>query len=579
MSGISTTRRSRILAAVATAVMVATVAGACTDDESEDTGISGEPGVGGTVRIATQSNGFETLDPQRLFITNQLNASRLITRTLTTFMPEPGVAGTEIVGDLATDTGRPNKDNTVWEFTLRRGLKWETGEPVTCDDVRYGVLRNFDARNGDDAVVVGGPPYPVDWLDAPDDYKGPFTDPDTHIPGVVCIDDSTIRFKLTESIPHFPAAVALTAFAPVPVGQGTGSDYVPVATGPYKLTEFIAADRETMGAAVFERNEQWDAQTDPIRSAAPDRIEYDFGADLERTAQQIVTGNPDYANVVMYESVPANYLQQVVNDNQLMAQTVNGQTSGITYMAINSEAIPDLNCRQALVYGFNKRKYLDTRGGLLMGEYAHSMIVPDDPGHKDFDIYGLKDNPEGDLERARQLLEETDGCPTSLTLDVPDTPANKRTAQTVVDTYGRLGIAVKLNPIDLASYYGELAYEENQHDLVISAWAPDWPGGSGVLPALFDGDLLVDGTNVNFARLDDPDINEMIDAAATADDLDESYRLWGEVDQAVQELAVTVPISHMKVISLCGPDVRGAFLNQQWGAVDIMSLGVAGETD
>ncbi len=578
MRGNSTTRRSRMAAAAVTAVLVATVAGACTVDEPEDTGVSGRPDVGGTVRIATQSGGFETLDPQRLFITSQMNASKLITRTLTTFMPAPGLEGAEIVGDLATDTGRPNKDNTVWEFTLRSGIKWETGETVTCDDVRYGVLRNFDIRNGEDAVVIGGPPYPVKWLDAPDDYAGPLSDPDVHVPGVVCIDDDTIRFKLKESVPHFPAALSMTAFSPVPQGQGVDGDYVPVATGPYKLEEFSPPAEDSVGAAVFVRNDQWDAETDPVRSAYPDRVEYVFGADVEETAQQIVAGNPDYDNVVMYESVPANYLQQVVNDTQLMSQTVNGQTNGITYMAINTRTVTDLECRQALVYGFNKRKYLDIRGGQLLGEYANSMIGPDDPGHKDFDIYGLKDNPEGDLERARQLLDEAGDCPTELTLDAPDTPANKLTAQTVVDTYGRMGIAVQLNLIDIASYYSVLDYPENQHDLVITGWASDWPGGSGVLPALFHGDMLIEGANSNFSLLDDPEINAMMDAAASADNLEQSYDLWGEVDQAVQEMAVSVPISYMKVMSLCGPDVRGGFLNAQWSAVDISSLGLVDET-
>ncbi|MFD0559292.1 peptide/nickel transport system substrate-binding protein [Stackebrandtia endophytica] len=580
MRAFSTNRRGgRFSRAALAAALVVAVASACTPDEAEDTGVSGEPARGGTVRVLTQIGGFDTLDPQRLFVTSQLNASKLITRTLTTFAAAPGVAGSELVGDLATDTGRPNKDFTVWEFTLRQGIKWENGETVTCEDVRYGVLRNFDIRNADDAVIVSGPPYPVKWLDVPQDYTGSLTEPETHVPGAVCIDDRTIRFKLTESIPHFPAGVAMPAFSPVPAGSDTGADYVPVATGPYKLAEFQPLTSDSVGVAVFERNDQWDAETDPVRSASPDRVEFEFGVDLEHAAQQIITGNPDYDNAVMYENVPANYIQQVINDAQLMSQTVTGSTSSITYMAINTETVTDVECRQALVYGFNKRKYLDIRGGQIFGEYASSMIAPDDPAHKDFDIYGLNGSPEGDLNRAQQLLDEAGDCPTTLTLDAPDTPANKLTAQTVVDTYGRLGISVKVNLIDPGVYYSELDFEKNQHDLVISGWAPDWPGGSGVLPALYHGDLLVEGSNSNYSRLDDPEINTLMDEAAAAGDLAESNRLWGEVDEAVHALAASVPISYMKAVSLCGPKVRGAFLNSQWGAVDISSLGVVGDTE
>ncbi|GAA4895484.1 peptide/nickel transport system substrate-binding protein [Stackebrandtia albiflava] len=578
MRGISTRRRrGRTTRAAAAALLVVTLSTACTSEEPAPSGVGDEPGVGGTVKILTQVGGFESLDPQRIYVTDVMNVSKLITRTLTSFKAAPGAEGAELVGDLATDTGRPNRDNSVWEFTLREGVKWETGETVTCQDVRYGVLRNFDVRN-EDAQITGGPPWPVAWLDAPEDYAGPRTDGDVDIPGVTCVDERTIRFKLKQPTANFPSAVAMTAFSPVPASADTWGDYRPVATGPYKLTEYREAVEGEPGIAVFERNDQWDAETDPVREAKPDRVEFALGIDREYAAQQIIAENPDYANAVMYENVPANYVQQVVNDAQLMSQTVNGQTSAISYLALNTETITQPECRQALVYGFNKRKYQDVHGGEIFGDYAYTMIPPDDPGHKDFDVYGLKNSPEGDLTKAQELLDGAD-CPTTLTLDAADTPTGNRTAQTIVDTYSRLGITVRLNMISPNNFFDELNFAENQHDMVLAGWVPDWPGGSGTLPALFHGDLLIEGANSNYARLDDPDINAMIDAASAEADLTESYRMWGEVDQAIQELAVNIPIAYIKVISLCGANVRGGFLNAQWGSVDISSLGVAADTE
>jgi len=35
-------------------------------------------------------------------------------------------------------------DATVFTFTLRSGLTWSDGNPLTAYDVRYGILRSLD---------------------------------------------------------------------------------------------------------------------------------------------------------------------------------------------------------------------------------------------------------------------------------------------------------------------------------------------------------------------------------------------------------------------------------------------------
>lgn len=577
MRGLAGNGRNRRVGVVVAASMVITLMAACTDEPAKPQGISDPPGKGGTVRILTAEPGFSSLDPQRIYVTTEANASKLITRTLTTFKSAPGPEGGELVGDLATDTGRPNKDNTAWDFTLRDGIKWDTGQPVTCEDVRYGVLRNFDVRNDESAVITGGPPYPTQWLDVDKDYRGPKSDGTGDVGGVTCTDEKTIHFELNAPVGNFPSAVAMTAFSPVPQDQDTWEDYgeAPQSTGPYKLTKLTSAKGDKEGSAVFERNKHWDSATDKVRKAAADKIIFEFGVDPKYATQQIIADNPEYANAVLFDNIPANYVQQVLNDDQLSSQTVAGLTTTTRYMSINSTTVTDLECRKALVYAFNKRKYLEVVGGEIFGDYATTMLSPDDPGHKDFDVFGMANNPDGDLEKAQELLDAAKDCPKELTVDVADSATAKQYAETVVTTYSRLGITVNVNEIPSADFFDDLTFPDKQHDLVLSAWAPDWPGGSGVLPALYDGDLVKPGLNSNFSLLDDPDINDLIDEATNETDVKTANRLWGELDEAIQRLAVTVPIAFVKVNSLCGKNIRGAFLNGQWSSVDVASLGVA----
>ena len=85
------------------------------------------------------------LDPAGLWsVTDNGIAQDLLFRSLTTFRQDENGAY-ELVPDLATDLGTPNDDFTEWTFTLKDGIKWETGDPVTAEEVAFGIKRSFDA--------------------------------------------------------------------------------------------------------------------------------------------------------------------------------------------------------------------------------------------------------------------------------------------------------------------------------------------------------------------------------------------------------------------------------------------------
>ena len=52
---------------------------------------------------------------------------------------------------------------------------------------------------------------------------------------------------------------------------------------------------------------------------------------------------------------------------------------------------------------------------------------------------------------------------------------------------------------------------------------------------MFNGKNILDVGNSNFALLDDPKINEMMDKAEVVNDPAERNKAWGEVDKAITE--------------------------------------------
>src|SRR5262245_31620360 len=200
-------------------IAVAAVASATACDLAGASSAPESPKQGGTLYVVTQAD-FGTLDPQVSYVAVEADALRLLTRTLTTFKATPEGAS-EIVGDLATDAGRPSDNNTVWRFNLKTGLRWEDGSPVTCSQVRYGIERRFSR----DVQMQGGAPYPLTYLkDNENPYLGPWVANDNNGKGlesIKCLDERRIEFHLGKPVGDFGYAVSMSTFAPVPPEKDT----------------------------------------------------------------------------------------------------------------------------------------------------------------------------------------------------------------------------------------------------------------------------------------------------------------------------------------------------------------------
>ena len=270
---------------MAAALGLVAVAGCGGTGQGGDGGQAKAASKGGTLHVLSSID-LEHLDPARNYVTSSQNVGRLVYRTLTTFAAAPGLAGGKIVPDLATDNGRPSDDARTWTFTLRAGVKFEDGRPITSQDIKYGVERTFAAE------LPEGPPYGRIWLAGGKAYKGPYKDKQG-LASIETPDDRTIVFKLNRPVADFGSAVSLPMFAPVPRDKDNGVKYDsrPFSSGPYKIENFEAKKQLTL-----VRNTHWSPDIDPVRKGLPDKIVIDL---LWKAAQgiPITTGLGAYAGV------------------------------------------------------------------------------------------------------------------------------------------------------------------------------------------------------------------------------------------------------------------------------------------
>src|SRR3954470_22014418 len=220
---------------------------------------------GGTLRYAN-SGDWDSLDPADTYYAWSWNFIRLYGRSLVMFKAAPGKDGATLVPDLAESLGKSSDNAKTWTYTLRKGVKFEDGTPVTSKDVKYAVERSLDKT-----TFPNGPTYFNDYLDL-QGYTSPYQDPSPDKLGLKAIetpDDRTIVFHLTKPFSGFDYFAQTPATMPVPQAKDTGSKYKEhvVSTGPYMFQT-----NELGKSFALVRNPNWDPATDPNRKALPDRI-------------------------------------------------------------------------------------------------------------------------------------------------------------------------------------------------------------------------------------------------------------------------------------------------------------------
>ncbi|WP_242611066.1 ABC transporter substrate-binding protein [Blastococcus saxobsidens] len=568
--------RRRILGSAAVLLLVAVLAVSCLGGaggradvpvlaDGADAGVEGVRSPsdvsGGTLRLVAPP--IDSLDPQRSYLPGVWNLMRLYTRTLVTYSSEPGATG-ELVPDLATDLGTVSEDGLTWTFTLREGVRFETGQPITSRDVKYGIARSFASD-----VIVGGPTYVVDLLDDPGNpYPGPYSkeEDDPDLTAVETPDDRTIVFRLRAPQPDFPYVMALPSSSPVPADADTRGEYGrdPVSSGPYAVT---SVDPET--GIRLDRNPQWDPATDGVRTALPDTVVVRTGlSGLERD-QALLAGSADID--ISGTGVQTATTARMPDQEELLARVDDVTTGAVRILALPTDVAPmdDPGCRAAVAAAVDRRAVQTALGGAV-DVVRSSQLWPRD----------LAGGPEQrdagpDLDRARAALEECgrpDGF--STVLAVVDSRSSLEAAGVLAAQLGEVGIDVEVRPLDPVTFYATEVgnpdvVRQNGYGLVLATRTADLPTPGSFLVPLVDGRSVRTVGNSNYARLDDPAINTLVDEARA-----QGGDSWRAVAEAAVETSAYVPLAETRIQLLAGQRLRNGLVMRPYAGYDVATAGV-----
>ncbi|EEL13588.1 Oligopeptide transporter, periplasmic-binding protein [Bacillus cereus BDRD-Cer4] len=280
-----------------------------------------------------------------------------------------------------------SSDQLTYTFHLRKDLKFSDGSPLTADDVAFTLTLLHDkAYEGEVDIsqyaVKGGKEYKEGKA--------------TSIEGIQVVDPQTIKITTekvnSQAIFVLGGTVLSKAYYGKDYKQNTSLDYLkdlygnPLAAGPYKFEKYIPGQEVR-----FVANENYYAGKAKIQNFI-----YKITSG-DTKLQLFQTGEVDHTGLGTGDEV----LEQAKALEFANIQIETAPSFSYIYMNNNKPYLKDKKVRQALIYGLDRKKYVDTA---LKG-YGTVANVPIHPTSWAYTEEGVN-KYEYDKEKAKKLLDE-----------------------------------------------------------------------------------------------------------------------------------------------------------------------------
>lgn len=516
------------------------------------------PAVGGTLRVVTEASAG-TLDPQIAYVAVTKVFETPVYDTLLTYPKFAGQDAQPVIANLAEAVPAPEDGGLTYRLTLRKGIRFSNGQPVTVADVAASFRRMF---------AVGSPtagPYYSHIQGAQACLKDP-----AHctLAGGIETDAQTrrITFHLSSPDPEFPERLAWIHSSILPAStpaHDMGNTPIP-GTGPYLIAEYDPTTRLQLARNPYFQEWSHDAQP----AGYPDHILVTFGLDREAQVSAVENGQADW----MYENVPLDRLGEI---GSRYAQQVHIYRLLLYYFAmlnVNEPPFNSLAARQALNYAVNRHAMVIYSGGPAVATPQCQLLPEGTPGYEPFCDYTLGASPDHpaqswqkpDMEQARALVRASGTAGAKVTIVVPAEGRSSNAAEELRGTLEALGYQASVHSISQVIHFTFVQNTDNKVQISIGGWNADYPSASSFLSTLFSCENFHphSDNSPNMAGFCDPAIDRMMDDAARSalGDRSASNHLWAQVDRALMRQAPAVPLVQTRRVVLLSKRVRNVIV-------------------
>lgn len=355
-----------------------------------------------------------------------------------------------------------SEDKKKYTFTLKQGVKYTDGTPVTVKDYAFALKvlhdSSYDGQSDIHTVnIKGGKEY----------FEGKANE----ISGVKIIDDHNIEIEVTEPNAMTKDSLGTIFFFPE---SYYGKEYKqgdleymkkfhdkPIGSGQYMVKSFAPGQE-----VVLEANPDYFLGAPKIKN-----VIYKSTTDETKLAM-FKSGEIDVDMV----TVDADNVEELKSYGFLDVNIF--PTNGYGYIAMNHKdpKFQDQKVRQALVYGLNRAEIVE----IIYGEYGNVINIPQSNLSWAYTEDGIE-TYEFDTEKAKQLLDEAgwvpgtdgirekDGVKFEINFSATaDNPVVAALIPVMNQNYEELGIKLSSETLDFNAIMDKK--DKGEFDMFFAAW-------------------------------------------------------------------------------------------------------------
>ena len=436
---------SLLLASCLAASLVACGGGSATTPAPTGSGDAGTPAVGGSINVGLNTAPVS----ENVWCQNDLNSATIMNLVC----PNPVAmdeSGTKY--NYLAESATSNDDCTEWTITLKDGLCWNDGTPVTAADLlftgKYGTENHigfFDSYYG-----------LVDFAASE------------------AVDDNTVIFRLKSPNVNFWNGAGFW----IPIMRQsewetetdpTTHDYSGAGYGPYYISEWVDGEY-----VALERNPYFTLANDG-QGAYLDKVIFRVYTDENAMVLALQNGEIDVcANFLSTSSVT-----QLKTNPLYQIDSVGSLGYALVTFSQTNQLLTDINVRKAIAMCCDR----DALVNVAFGGGATPMYTPISPVYGDFTASDIR-QPAFDTAAAGALLEQAgykdingdgiretaDGKPLSFTMTYKSTLSNVDGVMTILKSgCAEAGIALVLQPVDAATFSANVT-QGHTYDMSYSSW-------------------------------------------------------------------------------------------------------------
>ena len=491
-----TNRKTRLLSLLLASVMTLALLSGCSKDTGSSSGNSGKGKDSLVVATMSETPSMGPYDHNAVAgdYMNQLVYSSLF-ETDADLNPVPELVDTY-----------ENTSDTEWLFHLKQGVKFHDGSDLTSEDVVASITY---AKTCPEINLYNGSILSVE---AVDDYTVKMT---TDGPS------ATLLYDLC----HHGNSIVPKEL----LDSGNDFNENPIGSGPYKFVSWKRGDSIQFEAfedfyegAPSIKNMTWKIIPEgSSRTIALEAGEVDFIVEVESMDADRLKENSDIT-VLQYNDTSHNWLM------------LNNEAPGLDNQDVRHAINSAIDKESVVTVAYNG-----------MATASWTMTPSNFPGttEENADTY--------DVEKAKEYLDASGVDPSSVTFSIiTSDDTKKRAAEVIQANLKEIGIECTIESMDLATYLSTTA--EGDYTAAIGGYT------SSNLLSYVVGVYHSSSINAsNKTRLNDPEVDALIDQAKTTLDEEERVAILEQLSAKLNEICSQVPLYQPLTLRAYNADLKG----------------------